>query len=54
MKKSLGQFYTTRCNYILQGMTIPTTTKIIIEPFVGQGDLLKFIQTPNLYTIRNG
>ncbi|MCK4967683.1 MAG: hypothetical protein KAS12_01395 [Candidatus Aenigmarchaeota archaeon] len=41
-KKSLGQFYTTNYAYILQNLSIPPNTQTIIEPFVGQGDLLKF------------
>jgi hypothetical protein len=43
-KKELGQFFTTNYEYILQGMTIPETTKKIIEPFCGNGDLLNFIK----------
>jgi hypothetical protein len=41
-KKKLGQFYTTNYEYILEGFTLPED-KIIIEPFVGEGDLLKWI-----------
>jgi hypothetical protein len=43
-KKSLGQFYTTNYEYILQNMQIPCGISKIIEPFVGQGDLLKFVK----------
>jgi site-specific DNA-adenine methylase len=43
-KKQLGQFYTTNYEYILSNMEIPEDTKTIIEPFVGNGDLLKFIK----------
>ena len=43
-KKQLGQFYTTNYEYILSNMYIPTNVKTIIEPFVGNGDLLKFIK----------
>ena len=43
-KKSLGQFYTTHQEYILQGMKIPDNIKNIIEPFTGNGDLLTFIE----------
>jgi len=39
--KSLGQIYTTRCEYILQGFDIPNYD--IIEPFAGQGDLVEYI-----------
>ena len=43
-KQILGQFYTTNQDYILQGMNIPENIKHIIEPFAGNGDLLKFIK----------
>ena len=43
-KKSLGQFYTTHQEYILQGMKIPDNIKNIIEPFTGNADLLTFIE----------
>lgn len=42
-KKELGQFYTTNYKYILSGMSIPPGTSIIIEPFVGDGSCLKFL-----------
>lgn len=55
-KKSLGQFYTTNHEYILQGLKIPDNIINIIEPFAGNGDLLNFInkeqETNNIkYTI---
>lgn len=50
-KSELGQFYTTNYEYILSNMEIPNNTKNIIEPFVGNGDLLKFIQNKNKYNI---
>jgi hypothetical protein len=50
-KKTLGQFYTTNYNYIFQNFTIPEYTKNIIEPFAGKGDLLKFISSPDNFTI---
>ena len=40
-KKKYGQFYTTNCDYILKGIEIPVGTKLI-EPFVGQGDLVRW------------
>ena len=40
-KKTLGQFYTTNYNKILQGLTIPKNVSHIIEPFAGKKDLLK-------------
>lgn len=43
-KRELGQFYTTNYNYILKGMTIPESSKII-EPFVGAGDLCLWANT---------
>lgn len=42
-KTRLGQFYTTNFKYILQDMYIPSEVVKIIEPFVGNGDLLCFI-----------
>lgn len=46
-KQKLGQFYTTNYDYILQNMCIPNNVKNIIEPFTGEGDLLKFINIKN-------
>jgi len=43
-KKELGQFYTTRWEYILHGMSIPKNVSRIVEPFVGSGELLQFIE----------
>ena len=40
-KKKYGQYYTTNCDYILSNITIPKCAKLI-EPFVGQGDLVKW------------
>ena len=37
-KRELGQFYTTKYDYILEGMSIPEGAQVI-EPFVGAGDL---------------
>jgi len=48
---SLGQFYTTNYDYILQRMEIPSETKYIIEPFAGRGDLLKFIKDKEKYQL---
>jgi hypothetical protein len=48
-KKTYGQFYTTNYNYILQGLSIPQNIKKIIEPFVGNGDLLNILD--NSYEI---
>jgi hypothetical protein len=43
-KSQLGQFYTTNYDYILQDMVIPSTVNNIIEPFAGNGDLIKFAE----------
>ncbi len=42
IKKSLGQFFTTNYEYILQNFYIPENVETIIEPFCGNGDLLNF------------
>ena len=58
-KKKYGQFFTTNYKEILQDLIIPSDIKVIIEPFVGQGDLLPFIieNTNNIkieiYDIKN-
>lgn len=43
-KKQLGQFMTTNYKYILKGFTIPEHITEIVEPFCGNGDLLKFLE----------
>ena len=50
-KKKYGRYYTTNYTYILKGMNIPDDINIIIEPFVGDGDLLNFISDKNKYNI---
>ena len=50
-KSQLGQFYTTNCEYILSNMGIPDSVKTIVEPFVGHGDLLKFIKNKDNYNL---
>ena len=50
-KAELGKFYTTNHKYILSNMKIPKQTKSIIEPFVGNGDLLNFIKNKDKYDI---
>lgn len=47
-KKEHGIFYTTNYKYILNDFIIPKYVKIIIEPFCGKGDLLKFIDNKNI------
>lgn len=43
-KQTLGQFYTTNYEYILQNLSIPDDTMNIMEPFAGNGDLVGFIR----------
>ena len=50
-KQQLGQFMTTRFDYILQNMTIPEGIDTIIEPFCGKGDLLNFVDVERNLTI---
>ena len=50
-KKQLGQFYTTNYAYILSNMEIPSNVINIIEPFVGNGDLLNFIENKKKYNL---
>jgi hypothetical protein len=52
-KQSLGQFYTTNYEYILQNLFIPETINTIIEPFCGEGHLLQFIKQKEKYTIES-
>ena len=48
-KVKYGQFYTTESNYILKNFEIPIEAKDkIIEPFVGDGDLLLWIEKQNV------
>ena len=47
IKKQFGQFYTTNYEYILQNLNIPDNITDIIEPFAGQGDLIKFVEKFN-------
>ena len=49
-KHELGQFYTTNYDYILSNMKIPENVKTIIEPFVGQGDLLNFVSNKEKFS----
>ena len=47
-KKMLGQFYTVNYDKILNGLNIPDDTKIIVEPFCGNGDLIKFCESQRI------
>ena len=42
-KSQLGQFYTTNYEYILQNCVVPSDVSCVVEPFVGNGDLLNFL-----------
>ncbi|MHB2028550.1 MAG: Eco57I restriction-modification methylase domain-containing protein [Acidimicrobiales bacterium] len=42
-KRALGQFYTKNYDYILQNMCVPPDVARVIEPFCGEGDLLKMV-----------
>src|SRR5271170_1892175 len=44
-KKKYGKFFTTNYKKILADLYIPSEEKIIIEPFVGEGDLLNFVDS---------
>jgi hypothetical protein len=45
-KKNYGQFYTTNYNYIFQNMDIHLFgSYAFIEPFVGKGHLVDFIES---------
>jgi hypothetical protein len=52
-KQQLGQFMTTKYQYILQGMKIPENVKHIIEPMTGKGDLIEFIDTEKYILFQN-
>jgi len=39
----LGQFYSARADELLDGMTRPPKGAIVVEPFAGEGDLLKWL-----------
>jgi|7_EtaG_2_1085326.scaffolds.fasta_scaffold06673_2 hypothetical protein len=43
-KKQLGQFYTTNSDYILSGLELPDKKNHVVEPFVGDGDLIKWLK----------
>jgi hypothetical protein len=45
-KTKFGQFFTTNYEYILTGLKLPTNG-VVIEPFVGGGDLLKALKNFN-------
>lgn len=45
-KRNLGQFYTKNADYILQGMirVIPEENAVVVDPFAGEWDILKFVR----------
>jgi hypothetical protein len=43
-KQELGQFYTTKYSHILQNLHIPIKYTNLIEPFAGNGDLVRYIK----------
>jgi hypothetical protein len=51
-KKNLGQFYTTRAKYIMEDLLNDLPSEVpVIEPFCGNGDLLIFQNTFEMYDI---
>lgn len=42
-KQTLGQYYTSRAMYILDGIQPPAANIRVVEPFAGQGDLLNWL-----------
>ena len=48
-KQTLGQFFSTNYTYILHDLHIPDDITHIIEPFAGDGDLIKFIVNKEKY-----
>lgn len=47
MKRELGQFYTTNVDYILDKMDLSNIEEDIIEPFVGNGDMKRWVEKRN-------
>ena len=46
LAKQLGQYYSAKADYILQGLSLPNKVNII-EPFIGYGDLVKWVSKFN-------
>lgn len=42
IKRDLGQFFTTNSDYILQGLEPFVAGKVVLDPFAGNGDLLRW------------
>lgn len=47
-KRTLGQFFSTHCDVILHGIEKPSENTTIIEPFAGNGDLVKWVERNNV------
>lgn len=47
MKARFGQFFTTNCEYILQGINLDDRNHKFIEPFTGNADILKHYNIEN-------
>jgi hypothetical protein len=50
-KHTLGQYFTTNHEHVLQNLNIPNDIINIIEPFAGNGDLLNFIEDKERHRI---
>lgn len=50
-KHTLGQYFTTNYEHILQNLSIPEDITNIVEPFTGNGDLLNFLTPREKYNI---
>jgi tRNA G10 N-methylase Trm11 len=51
-KASLGQFFTTNAEYILQGFENTIVGKQVLDPFAGNGDLLKWAEKNGARNVR--
>ncbi len=51
LKTKLGQFFTTKANYILQGFEKFVTNKDVVDPFCGNQDLLNWAKNFNAKSI---
>lgn len=51
-KQQLGQFFTTNSDYILKGFDKYIKNKEVIDPFAGNGDLIKWAKKHGVKTIK--
>jgi hypothetical protein len=51
VKKARGQFYTVKCDYILEGLQPPPAGTPCVEPFAGKGDLLDWLARVGPYPV---